>query len=72
MAVGLGQPVDLRDVETELRNCRQRRGGGRRAGGENLNRVIKVASVRFCALTMAVQDNRRAAEMGDALVAMAS
>ena len=68
VAVCFGEAVDLCDVKPERLDRRQGCGGGRRACGEDLDGVIKAASVFIIAVDQRVEHDGRAAEVGDALI----
>ena len=68
MAIGLGQPVDLRHVEAQGFDGGQCGGGGRGACGKDLHHMIEGAAVTLLRLDQHVQHDGRAAEMGDAVI----
>ena len=68
MAEGFGKPVDMGDVKAQVLDLRQRRRGGRGACRKDLDRVAEGAPLLVQCVNQHVQHDRRAAEMGDALV----
>ena len=67
-AVGLGQAVDLGDVEAHRFDLGERRWGGGRAGGEDLDGLIEAAALVGRRVDQHVEHDGGAAEMGHALV----
>ena len=63
MPVGLGQPVDVHNLEIELRHAFQNLGRRRRAGGHRVNRVIEALLLLGRREREHVEHDRRAAEM---------
>jgi len=68
MAVCFGEAVNLGHVETERFDGLKRRRGGRRAGGQDLDRTVESAAVTFTGVDDHVQNDGRPPEMGDTLV----
>ncbi len=68
VAICFGEAVDLRDVKPERLNGGQSGGGGRRTCRENLNGVVKAASVVVFAIDQGVEHDGGAAKMGHAFI----
>src|SRR6202041_1921956 len=60
--VGLGEPVEMRHLETGVTHLREYGGGGRRGGGEEANEVRKRSLLGFARVEQDRNDDRGAAE----------
>ena len=68
MPIGLGQPIDLCDIETQLANRGQSGRSGWGACGKDLNLVVEVAPFAVFGVYNHVQHNWRTAEMADPFI----
>ncbi len=68
MAIGFGQAVNLRDVKSERLDLAQCRSRGRGTGGEYLDDMVELAPVGLIRVHDRIQNNGRAAEMGDLFI----